>query len=115
MDPGDAYNVEVRKYQFEVLTKPRRKLRQGRGRWTWNDFHLPLTSQLSSPRPRGYSRSWFISIHRLPTTLNKDDAARPLRRKLGSTAGNEIPSKPSGNIDSDALHLDLCTDLGPNN
>jgi hypothetical protein len=41
-----------------------------------------LTSKLSGARPRRPRRSYFIPTHRLPPTVNEDDAARPLQRKL---------------------------------
>src|SRR5882757_7495695 len=40
-----------------------------------------LTSQLSGARPHT-NRSCFISTHRFPPSINEDDDARPLQRKL---------------------------------
>jgi hypothetical protein len=41
-----------------------------------------LTSKLSGARPHQIIRSYFIPTHRFPPTINEDDAACPLQRKL---------------------------------
>lgn len=49
----------------------------------------PLTSQLSGTRLRHSNRSYLIPAHRLVPTINEDDAACPLQRRLGACARNE--------------------------
>jgi hypothetical protein len=47
--------------------------------------HGNLTWELSGAWRRQRYRSYLISIHRFPPTINEDEAARPLQRKVRLT------------------------------
>jgi hypothetical protein len=50
-----------------------------------------LTPQLSGARPRRPNRIYFVPTHRFPPTINEDEVACSLHRKLDMPGGSEEP------------------------
>jgi hypothetical protein len=73
---------------------------------------IGLTSKLSGARRRILNRSFFLLTHRLPPTINEDDAARRLQRKLDMAIDTPEPLRTirSGKKEEETADIEYAPD-----